>query len=122
MPSQNVSVTVHEKEFEVTLVEKDGKVFAKTHINNFGEVQVPDFGGGRDRALENIKARIGNILAALENDEARVTRKREAAQAAASPAQEAQTPPAAAPPEETAEAEGTAEPGVVPPPDQPELN
>lgn len=83
MPTETVRLSVHEKEFEVTLTEKDGKVFAKTHINNFGEVQVPDLGGGRDKALDGLKARVGNILAAMEADEARETRRREAAQAAA---------------------------------------
>jgi len=86
MASTTVRMTVHEKEFEVTLTEKDGKVFAKTHVNNFGEVQVPDLGGGKDKALDGLKARVGNILAALESDEARETRRREAAQAAANPA------------------------------------
>jgi hypothetical protein len=70
-------VTVHEKDFEVEFSEKQGKVFAKTHINNFGEVVVPDFGGGKDRALLNIQARIGNIMAAMQMDEAREARKKQ---------------------------------------------
>jgi hypothetical protein len=75
--SEKVKVTIHEKDFEVELFEKQGKVFAKAHINNFGEVSVPDFGGGKDRALQNIQARIGNILIALESDEARETRRKQ---------------------------------------------
>ncbi len=86
MPNETVRLSVHEKEFEVVLSEKDGKVFARTHVNNFGEIQVPDLGGGREKALDGLKARIGNILSAMESDEARETRKREAAQAAANPA------------------------------------
>lgn len=72
--SEKVKVTIHEKDFEVEVFEKQGKVFAKAHINNFGEVSVPDFGGGKDRAIQNIQARIGNILIALESDEAREAR------------------------------------------------
>ncbi len=75
--SEKVNVTIHEKDFEVELFEKQGKVFAKAHINNFGEVSVPDFGGGKDRAIQNIQARIGNILIALESDEARETRRKQ---------------------------------------------
>ena len=72
--SEKVKVTVHEKDFEVELFEKQGKVFAKTHINHFGEVTVPDFGGKKDRALHNIQARIGNILRAIQSDESRENR------------------------------------------------
>ncbi|MGH7738924.1 MAG: hypothetical protein ACREL1_02140 [bacterium] len=72
--SEKIKVTIHEKDFEVEVFEKQGKVFAKTHINNFGEVSVPDFGGGKDKAIQNIQARIGNILIALESDEAREAR------------------------------------------------
>ncbi|HVM31596.1 MAG TPA: hypothetical protein VMU88_00535 [bacterium] len=75
--SEKVKVTIHEKDFEVELFEKQGKVFAKTHINNFGEVSVPDFGGGKERAIQNIQARIGNILIALESDEAREARRKQ---------------------------------------------
>jgi hypothetical protein len=74
--AEKVKVTVHEKEFEVEIQEKQGKSFAKTHINNFGEVTVPDFGGGRAKALENIQARIGNILRALQADENREARRK----------------------------------------------
>jgi hypothetical protein len=72
--AETVKVSIHEKEFEVEFFEKHGKVFAKSHINNFGEVTVPDFGGGREKALQNIQARIGNILKALQMDEARLAR------------------------------------------------
>lgn len=75
--NERMNVTVHEKDFEVEFFEKHGKVFAKSHINNFGEVVVPDFGGGKDRALLNIQARIANILTALLDDEARETRRKQ---------------------------------------------
>ena len=73
--TEKVKITIHEKEFEVELFEQNGKIYAKTHINNFGEIQVPDFGGGRDRALQNIQSRIANIVTALQSDEARETRR-----------------------------------------------
>jgi hypothetical protein len=66
--AEKVKVTVHEKDFEVSLFNEKGKVFAKTHINNFGEITVPDLGGGKDRALRNMQARIANILTALQDD------------------------------------------------------
>jgi hypothetical protein len=75
--TEKVKVNIHEKDFEVELFEKQGKVFAKTHVNNFGEVQVPDFGGGKDKALKNIQARIGNIMTAMQSDEARETRRKQ---------------------------------------------
>jgi hypothetical protein len=75
--TEKVKVNIHEKDFEVELFEKQGKVFAKTHVNNFGEVMVPDFGGGRDRALQNIQARIGNIVTAMQSDEARENRRKQ---------------------------------------------
>jgi len=75
--TEKVKVTIHEKDFEVELFEKQGKVFAKTHVNNFGEVQVPDFGGGKDKAIKNIQARIGNIMTAMQSDEARETRRKQ---------------------------------------------
>ncbi len=75
--SEKVKVTIHEKDFEVELYEKQGKIFAKTHVNNFGEIQVPDFGGGRDKALRNIQARIGNIMTAMQSDEAREARRKQ---------------------------------------------
>ena len=75
--SEKVKVNIHEKDFEVEIFEKQGKTFAKSHVNNFGEVQVPDFGGGRDRALLNIQARIGNIVMAMLSDEARETRRKQ---------------------------------------------
>ncbi|HJT24280.1 MAG TPA: hypothetical protein VJ873_06865 [bacterium] len=75
--AEKVKVTIHEKDFEVELFEKDKKCFAKSHINNFGEVMVPDFGGGREKALQNIQARIGNILKAIQSDEAREARRKE---------------------------------------------
>jgi hypothetical protein len=113
MHTETVRLSVHEKEFEVTLTEKEGKIFAKTHINNFGEIQVPDLGGGKEKALEGMKARIGNILSALEADEAREVRKRDAAQQPA-PA------PAASVPEGTAATEQGEPAGQVP--EKPELN
>jgi len=72
-----VKVTIHEKDFEVELFEKNGKIFAKTHVNNFGEITVPDFGGGREKALQNIQSRIGNIMTAMTSDEARDTRRKQ---------------------------------------------
>jgi hypothetical protein len=72
-----VKVTIHEKDFEVELFEKDGKIYAKTHVNNFGEIMVPDFGGGRDKAILNIQARIGNIVTAMTADENRETRQKQ---------------------------------------------
>ena len=75
--SEKVKVTIHEKDFEVELYEKQGKIYAKTHVNNFGEIQVPDFGGGRDKALRNIQARIGNIMTAMQSDEAREARRKQ---------------------------------------------
>ncbi len=75
--SEKVKVSIHEKDFEVEIFEKQGKTFAKSHVNNFGEVQVPDFGGGRDRALLNIQARIGNIVMAMQSDEAREARRKQ---------------------------------------------
>lgn len=75
--TEKVKVNIHEKDFEVELFEKQGKVFAKTHVNNFGEVQVPDFGGGKDKALKNIQARIGNIMMAMQSDEAREARRKQ---------------------------------------------
>ncbi len=75
--TEKVKVTIHEKDFEVELFEKQGKVFAKTHVNNFGEVMVPDFGGGKDKALQNIQARIGNIMTAMQSDEARENRRKQ---------------------------------------------
>lgn len=75
--TEKVKVTIHEKDFEVELFEKHGKVFAKTHVNNFGEIMVPDFGGGREKALKNIQARIGNIVTAMQSDEARENRRKQ---------------------------------------------
>jgi hypothetical protein len=75
--TEKVKVNIHEKDFEVELFEKQGKVFAKTHVNNFGEVMVPDFGGGKDKALQNIQARIGNIMTAMQSDEARENRRKQ---------------------------------------------
>jgi hypothetical protein len=75
--AEKVKVTIHEKDFEVELFEKDKKFFAKSHVNNFGEIMVPDFGGGRERALQNIQARIGNIMTAMQTDEARETRRKQ---------------------------------------------
>jgi len=85
--AEKVKVTVHEKDFEVEIHEKQGKFFAKTHVNNFGEITVPDFGGGRSKALENIKARIGNVLRALQMDENRENKSKAVTEeAAVSPA------------------------------------
>ena len=50
MPStEKVKVNIHEKDFEIEIFEKQGRVFAKTHVNDFGEIVVPDFGGGKER-------------------------------------------------------------------------
>lgn len=75
--TEKIKVNIHEKDFEVEIFEKQGKVFAKAHVNNFGEVMVPDFGGGREKALQNIQARIGNIVAAMQSDEAREARRKQ---------------------------------------------
>jgi hypothetical protein len=74
---EKVKVTVREKDFEVVLFEEKGKVFAKTHINNFGEITVPDLGGGRERVLRNMQARIANILTALQDDVDREAKKQQ---------------------------------------------
>jgi hypothetical protein len=73
---EKVKVVVHEKDFEVEIHEKQGKFFAKTHINHFGEITVPDFGGGRDKALQSIQARIGNIVKTMQMDEGRENRRK----------------------------------------------
>ncbi len=75
--TEKVKVNIHEKDFEIEIFEKHGKTYAKSHVNNFGEVMVPDFGGGRDRALSNIQARIGNIVAAMQMDDAREARRKQ---------------------------------------------
>ncbi len=75
--SEKIKVNIHEKDFEVEVYEKQGKVFAKTHINNFGEIVVPDFGGGKERALKNIQARIGNVVTALQLDTDRENRRKQ---------------------------------------------
>ncbi len=81
MPTnEKVKVSVHEKEFEIELTEKQGKVFAKTHVNNFGEISVADLGGGKDKALKNIQARIGNVVRALQSDEERENRRKQRAE------------------------------------------
>jgi hypothetical protein len=86
--ADKLRVTVLEKEFEIELNEKDGKFFAKTHIDHFGEIVVSDFGGGRDGAVKNVRARICNILGTLREDEAREARRNQPAAdaAAAAPA------------------------------------
>ena len=81
MPTnEKIKVIIHEKDFEIELYEKQGKFYAKTHLNNFGEVIVADLGGGKDKALKSIQARIGNILGALESDQARESRRKERAE------------------------------------------
>ena len=75
--TEKVKVTLLEKDFEVEIFEKHGKVYAKTHINNFGEIVVPDFGGGKEKALENIQTRIGNIVKALTSDDDREVRRKQ---------------------------------------------
>jgi hypothetical protein len=77
LSAEKVKVTIHDKDFEVELFEKEKKWFAKCHVNNFGEIMVPDFGGGREKALQNIQARIGNVMTAMLSDEARETRRKE---------------------------------------------
>ena len=78
MPStEKVKVNIHEKDFEIEIFEKQGRVFAKTHVNDFGEIVVPDFGGGKERALKNIQARIGNIVTAMQSDMDRETRRKQ---------------------------------------------
>jgi hypothetical protein len=72
---ETASINVLEKDFSVTLSEKDGKTYAKTHIDHFGEVSVGDFGGGREGALKNLRARVSNIMNTLRDDEAREARR-----------------------------------------------
>lgn len=88
--SETVSLNVLEKEYPVTLTDKDGKIYAKTHIDKFGEVTVSDFGGGRDGALKNLRARVSNILNTLHDDEAREAKRNPA------PAEGAEAAPAKA--------------------------
>ncbi len=70
-------VTVHEKEFEVSLFEEKGKFFARAYVNHIGEITVPDLGGGKDRALRNLQARIANLLTAAQDDLDRETRRQQ---------------------------------------------
>jgi hypothetical protein len=74
---EKLKVSVNEKEYEVEIFEKHGKVYAKTHINNFGEVTVPDFGGGKEKAVKNMEVRINNILKAIVSDDEREARKKQ---------------------------------------------
>lgn len=74
--AEKKTVRIHEKEFEFELFEKEGKTYAKTHIPLFGDVTVADFGGGAPRAVENLRARVSNILAAQQQDEEREARRR----------------------------------------------
>jgi hypothetical protein len=74
---EKLKVTVHEKEFEVSLFEEKGKFFARAYMNQIGEITVPDLGGGRDRALRNIQARIANLLTAAQDDLDRETRRQQ---------------------------------------------
>ncbi len=78
--SEKVKISVHEKEFEIEVSEKQGKFFAKAHVNNFGEISVADLGGGKEKALKNIQARIGNVVRALQMDEDRETRRKQRAE------------------------------------------
>jgi hypothetical protein len=81
MPStEKVKINVHEKDFEVELYEKQGKFYAKTHVNNFGEIVVADLGGGKEKALKSIQARVGNIVMALQSDEDRENRRKQRAE------------------------------------------
>lgn len=81
MPTnEKVKVNIHEKEFEVEITEKQGKIFAKAHVNNFGEISVADLGGGKEKALKNIQARIGNVVRALQSDEERENRRKQRAE------------------------------------------
>ena len=75
--TEKIKVSVSEKEYEVEVFEKHGKVYAKTHINNFGEVTVPDFGGGKDKAVKNMEVRINNIMKAMGSDDERESRKKQ---------------------------------------------
>jgi hypothetical protein len=81
MPAnEKVKVNIHEKDFEIELYEKQGKFYAKTQVNPFGEVVVADLGGGKEKALKSIQARIGNIVGALKSDEDRENRRKQHAE------------------------------------------
>jgi len=81
MPSsEKVKISIHEKDFEIELYEKQGKFYAKTQVNHFGEVVVADLGGGREKALKGIQARVGNIVGALQSDLDRETRRKQRAE------------------------------------------
>ena len=81
MPAnEKVKVNIHEKDFEVEIYEKHGKFYAKTQVAQFGEVIVADLGGGKEKALKSIQARIGNIMGALKSDEDRETRRKQHAE------------------------------------------
>ncbi len=56
------TVTVFEREFKVELRHADGKVFAEMDLPGFGQLSVPDMGGGEEAALEGIRLRIHNYL------------------------------------------------------------
>jgi hypothetical protein len=75
--TEKIKVSINEKEYEIEIFEKHGKVYAKTHINNFGEVTVPDFGGGKEKAIKNMEVRISNILKAITSDDDREARKKQ---------------------------------------------
>ncbi len=78
--SEKISVNVHEKDYEVELYEKQGKFYAKTNLNNFGEIVVAGVGGGKENALKGIQARIGNIVTSLQSDEDRENRLKQRAE------------------------------------------
>ena len=81
MPAnEKVKVNIHEKDFEIELYEKQGKFYAKTLVNPFGEIVVADLGGGKEKALKSIQARIGNIVGALKSDEDRENRRKQHAE------------------------------------------
>ena len=56
------TIMVGEKEFEVEVRREDGKVFAEMELHGFGQISVPDMGGGEEAALEGLKIRLSNIL------------------------------------------------------------
>ena len=58
----NAPVYLIEREFDVELRREEGKVFAEVELPGFGQLSVPDMGGGEDAALEGLRMRISNIL------------------------------------------------------------
>lgn len=69
------TIQVHERNFDVHLFEENGKVYAKTHLPLIGEIKVADFGKGKEGAVRQIAARIGNFLKVQEEEEERKAKR-----------------------------------------------